>query len=351
MTQAKKIHPLAKKVFERHLAQLQKVVEQKGVKGVKALYRRAETDLSSRLRRTNLADDKVGPTTMRAMQSQLDAVLGLAQKDMKDLLADSSKLASRLGARHGVDEFKTLAKNFKGTEPAIALDRAAIFEGLVSGVDSSLLRRHDRISGQWASRAIDQIEQKLAVGVLTGKPLSEVVDDVMKVGGISEKQRWVGERIARTEIAYAHGSAKHAALRELAEDEPELQKRVLEMVDDDRVGDDSLLIHGQTVPVSQPFTWKRKTKGGWVLEEFLHPPNRPNDRAVVIPWDPSWDADEEEQALSIAELHSAPPTRWRKKTGVKVPPGHHPGKSYLPTGKIHGAASQDEEADDEDEES
>lgn len=288
---------------------------------------RSKADLVSRLRSVGPNDQRVQPTVLRAMLAQVDGAHDTLRGHYQKHLSDISSEAARLGARHGVDEFKHLSKHFTGTEPVLGLDRAAVFEGLVSGVDSSLLRRHERISRTWTNQSIDRMEKSLSVSAMTGKSLMESVDHLMKTEGISERYR--AERIVRTEMAHAHGATKHAALQKLKEEEPDLLQIWLEPgIEDDRVGDDSLLLHGQRVPIGEPFTWRHKEGGAWVTDEVMHGPNRPNDRSTIVAWDPSWDEEDEEKALTIAELHAAPPTRWRKKVGVSVPSGHIPGMSY-----------------------
>lgn len=136
----------------------------------------------------------------------------------------------------------------------------------------------------------------------------------------------------RTELAYAHGATKQEALTETAKEFEDsgdpIMKKLIETFDD-RTGDDSFVVHGQTVLVGQPFEYKRKRGGGWVLVRFMHPPNRPNDRSVIIPWRKSWDADATiEKPLTIQQLRSARTTRYRKHIGVDVPPGHKPGQAY-----------------------
>ncbi|TAL41168.1 MAG: hypothetical protein EPN91_11305, partial [Salinibacterium sp.] len=332
---------LAEKIFRLHLSQLQRATVRHGIAGFRELYGRSKTSLESRLRANSGSEDGLTPVALRALLLQVDAILGELGDDFEAHLHDTGALAARLGARHGLDEFKLLERHYKGTEPVLDVERAAVFEGLVADTHSSLLRRYQRVSRTWGAQAIGQIEQRLSVSAMTGMGLHEAVGGVVEAGGILDSEWWKGERIVRTEMAYAHGATKHAALERIRDDQaPALQKKLLEMVDDDRVGDDSLLIHGQAVNVDEPFTWKKRVGKGWATEAFMFPPNRPNDRAVVVPWNPDWPESEEERPLSLAELRSAPPTRWRHTPGVDVPPGHVPGRSYLSRGGLTTAKTE-----------
>ncbi len=314
---------LAESVFEAHLEQLSRHVERNGIRGLRKLYAEARDELQRRLRRAGPLSKSVEATTLRAMIAQVDAVLGKLGASVRKHLESVSHTAVEMGARHGVDEFRVLSKVFTGTTPVIGVDVGATFRGLVKGIDRSLLRRYRLQSQTWALRAIDQMERQLSVATMTGKPLETVIDDVMGLKGF-EGERWQAERIVRTESHYAHQAAKHRAVELTAKelDEP-LWKRLIETFDD-RTGDDSFLLHGQTVPANKPFRWKHKKQGRWIVTDFMHPPNRPNDRAVMIPWDPSWKAERGEKPLTRAQLRAARPTRWRKTPGVEVPPKHDP---------------------------
>lgn len=319
----------AEKLFEAHLTQVKRLTEGNGVRGLARLYREARAELAARLLGSGVASGSVTQMQLREMLTQVDAVLEYLGSNVQTHLTDVSKQATRLGAKHGIDEYRKLSRFFTGAFPTVDVDVPAVFEGMVKGVDESLLRRYRVLSRGWSAQAVASVERALSVGALSGKPLRSMVSDVMKKTGIMEEQRWRAERIVRTETAYAHGAAKHESMRRTRDEvgESKLQKRLIETFDN-RTGDDSFLLHGQTVPVDQPFKWRHKVRGQWVTTEFMHPPNRPNDRAVVIPWNPEWEETDGERPLSRSELASAAPTRWRKKAGVRIPPGHKPGRAY-----------------------
>jgi hypothetical protein len=319
---------LSSRALEAHLQQLEHLIRTRGIRGVRAIYEDARKELQDRL--LALKNRPLGSESLelRAMQAQVNAVLSILGRDLHKHLRDVSKTAATLGAQHGLREYKMFAKRFGALVPVMSLDRASVFHGMVAGVDQSLLRRHSAVSASWAASTIAAIERVMANAVMTGKPLHQTVQEVAGRTGVLANEKWKAERIVRTESQYSHGAVKQQTMEQIKQDTGEvLMKRLIEHIDD-RTGDDSFIIHGQTVPVNQPFTWKRKVRGSWVTESFMHPPNRPNDRSVVIPWDPKWVASGTEKELSLAELATARPTRWRSKAGVQIPPGHVPGESY-----------------------
>ena len=44
-------------------------------------------------------------------------------------------------------------------------------------------------------------------------------------------------------------------------------------------------MNGQTVDVDQPFIW---VKPSGEVVRYMHPPNRPRDREIAIPWKSDW---------------------------------------------------------------
>jgi hypothetical protein len=108
------------------------------------------------------------------------------------------------------------------------------------------------------------------------------------------------ERLVRTETAYAFNAAADVQIRTYAALAPrgaEVRKRWVEHVDDHtgraldaRVAADSLVLHGQLAVPDGTFAMPhdpRVTPKLWGTR-FRYPPNRPNDRAVVLPWAPGW---------------------------------------------------------------
>jgi hypothetical protein len=104
---------------------------------------------------------------------------------------------------------------------------------------------------------------------------------------------------------WAYNATQTDGIRESAEEVPELMLRWVELVDDasgrpldDRVDPDSLAMHGQVTEVGGVFTFPRagapgvKTPASTLARfagmTWAHPPMRPNDRATVAPWAPSW---------------------------------------------------------------
>lgn len=322
------LDPTIRKMLERHLKQLAKRIQSKGVYPLRRMYRAARNLLAGQLLSVT---DPSTPTSLQlnAMLQQIDRAITFLGGDVSRFLNAASRGVIDLGILQTSQELKKLKKFYTGTEPVVDLDVPAVFAGLEDEVNSSLLRRHRLTSRTWAVSTISSMEHALSAAALAGADTTTLIREVSKAGGIMDGERYRAERIVRTEMAYAHNAAKHRAMQETAQETGERMYRKLLETFDDRTGDDSFVLHGQVVPVDEPFTWRHKRGGQWVTAKYMFPPNRPNDRAVVIPWDLEWEAEGHEAPLTLSELQSAPSTRWRKTSGVEVPPGHEPGKPYV----------------------
>lgn len=120
-------------------------------------------------------------------------------------------------------------------------------------------------------------------------------DLVKKAHEIASDQWWQVERTVRTENSVAFNTTQHTAMKELAKDIPGLMMRWTELISDitgapfdDRVGKDSMVLHGQVARPGQLFVMPPHplAPSKMVGKKWAHPPNRPNDRAVLTPWAP-----------------------------------------------------------------
>jgi hypothetical protein len=110
-----------------------------------------------------------------------------------------------------------------------------------------------------------------------------------------------GYVVGNTELSYASGVSARGAIEEQAvELDGDLWMRWSEHVSDDgqplddRVGVDSEAMNGQVAPPGGMFTQPPVSpdgdivQAGLVGQSWAAPPNRPNDRAVLVPWRYSW---------------------------------------------------------------
>lgn len=142
------------------------------------------------------------------------------------------------------------------------------------------------------ARAADQIVQQAELAVDAALAAGETLEVFqLRVETRAESHWWRTARISRTAITFAFNDARVSAVESVQV--PELWLRWTELVDDatgqpldDRVAADSLALHGQLARPGGLFTQPpapNVPKEQWFLR-WAHPPNRPNDRAVLTLW-------------------------------------------------------------------
>lgn len=131
-------------------------------------------------------------------------------------------------------------------------------------------------------------------------PEMHVSDLISTTAETMHHEGWQLRRLVRTETSYAYNLAQTEGLQELASQDEfrgKVFSRWTERIDDftgrpfdDKVAKDSFAMHGQVVVPGQYF---RMPEGAPVSARLTgrswpHPPNRPNDRAVLTPWMQEW---------------------------------------------------------------
>lgn len=121
---------------------------------------------------------------------------------------------------------------------------------------------------------------------------------IVLAGELMDQQSWRVDRLVRTETSYAYNLAQAAALKAFPTEDGELLwGRWTERVDDlsgrpldKRVAEDSLVLHGQVARPGGVFTMPADARVSSKLigRSWVHPPNRPNDRSVLLPWQRHW---------------------------------------------------------------
>lgn len=269
--------------FERHAV---KYTDQQ-VQEMRALVSEMAEELKRQLATVARAGGKLsGETAINLMGqlSEFESVFGkraqeLVQKQVVDAM------------REGLDQVKEQVGDLGVTIPLEEIERM-IFQGPESKL---LLDSYLNSSIRYAGMVGDELRRTLALHLGLGSGLAETIRDLTKLTGWPNDAYWQGERLVRTEASYAYNLSNHKAMSTVAHDNPDLWEVWYEHAQgpiwggpknipypgpatplDDRVGRDSLRMHGQARRPGQPFC-DPLTKQCWP-----HPPNRPNDRATLV---------------------------------------------------------------------
>jgi len=201
-----------------------------------------------------------------------------------------------------VRNYKRLEKHFSGHAPVLPIEEAARFAGVIDKSRGSLLRQHKTSINRYGMAVIEKAQDAMSVSAASGETLDGAIGRVHEV---VQGEWWQAERIARTESAYAYNSSHAEGIKEIAKEDVDVWMQWTEFCGPDgapldiRVGVDSIALNGQVAPPGGVFTMPPTApfpdaKGNVKVSESLvgksweFPPNRPNDRATILPWKKEW---------------------------------------------------------------
>ena len=278
----------------------QNLVATMGMKQARALMIDAQKDLQRRLKAVKPGmDGSFTQVQLRASLKQVTLVLGQLQPKMKGLILDVGEQAASRSAQNSLTYLQTADKMFRGTgEAPMAIREASYFDAATQGARSSILARiassgepvknaddtpHRAKLGvldRYGLETIDHFEKVFRIGMIAKKSAREMRDDITEQSDfLRGAPAYWATRIVRTECASSYNRAGYEAIRETNEQLGDMLK-VQSAVFDDRTASDSYSTHGQIRLPEEPFeTW---------YGEMQHPPDRPNDRGIVVPHRKSW---------------------------------------------------------------
>jgi hypothetical protein len=283
---------------------------------VLAMLEEADRELGRRLEREAR---RFGPTErftgagLLAYRRQVQLTMAFVRGRLNGLSRRSVRRNIRRGWFDTVGLLGRLETAYSGSVRPLRINSARMMNERTRGVRASLLRQHATSMDRYGEELEQAMRKALRTNLLSGGTFSQAVDQLVRgrgprgwvsmvardLGGgrverirleriprgLFRRYRYWAMRIVRTETAYAQNAAGHEAISAARdEDFPDMQKKILAMMDN-RTYPDSIAVHGQIRDVGALF---RDGAG----REYLHPPARPNDREVVIPWRPGWEETE-----------------------------------------------------------
>lgn len=296
-----------------HRAQLDRVVERAALPRLRRMYDEAQRELEAKLRRAVGAGrgGEVSAHQYRVLLIQVREAQQVLAARMADEVTGSAVQARAESIHQLHADVAKMDSRFGRAAVRLPTEQAGVFHDVANRGRTSLLAAHRASMARYGAASVGAMEGALSLSLAAGDAPHEAVSRVMEAG---DTEFWQAERIVRTEISWASASAMRDAVAEDARADPGLWLRWNEHVSDagtpldDRVGDDSLAMHGQVALPGGQFTLPPTTPVGKMVDSKLvgqtweHPPNRPNDRAALAPWRPSWGS-----------------PGWRWQGGARVP--------------------------------
>lgn len=302
-----------------------------GTARMRHVLEKAQRDLERRLRQ---AEGLGGPGAQSFTANQLRATLAQvrdvlrvqALPAMRDDILDVGKMAAESGAQSTVEYIRAADKEFRGLGRSLAIDNAALYDQAIRGSEASILRRigsnpddprQPGVLQRYGLNTVGAFEDVLQQRLIAQKPWADVRNELIANSPFLQGQpMYWAERIARTEILGAANFANVATISAANEQLGDMVK-INSATFDNRTSADSYAVHGQIRRTNEAFD-------SW-FGAFMHPPDRPNDRSVVVPHRIAWPIPAGLRPKSDGEIAA----RWAEE-GRKGSPPARPKISTIP---------------------
>lgn len=263
-------------VVETHIQRVRRLEEAQARDMLKA-YGEVRRDLRDRL-------DRLPPGTftaqhLRGTLAQVEAGLREMHKRLGDQLEGGALELSLHGLNDLMGEIRVFDKEFTGAVTPINLNAGLI----ARDVSQLLVTKYKTNLDDYGSDLLARISNGLFAATTGELNAGEVA---RRVGLTFQAEEWKLTRIVRTELHGIYNTGKLRGMGEIQkEDLPDLQKTLMHPMDG-RTGKDSVYVAtlGLVVDLDKPFKyeWDKKER------EYMAPPDRPNDRSVMVPYRSAW---------------------------------------------------------------
>lgn len=324
----------AQRALERSRDDALAISERMGAARTRKLLQRAADDLAERLQEAEIrvGGDSFTAVKLRAMLRQVEHVVAsTVVPGMRRTTIDAAHEAAQSGAANTARYLAAADRAYAGVgSTSLALNEASMMSKAVRGADATVLRRlaGDRehparpgILQRYGAQTIGAFEEELQTGLVTGKSWTEMRDAITERSPFLQgKPAFWADRIVRTEVMGAHGKSAHESAVEAQKQLGDACK-ILSSTFDERTGADSVAVHGMIRRVSEDFdTW---------FGPVEHPPDRPNDRGVLVVHRTSWVIPASLKWRPAGEIAK----RWHAE-GRKGAPPERPKMTTIPLGRF-----------------
>lgn len=272
-----------KDVALNHIEEIKNLSDRESERILKA-YRRVRQELRDRLDVFSL-NGKDGTFTAqktRGALMQVDLAIETMNKNLLNDMNSAAQSASELGIDNLITEIEKYNKVFTGAIVPINIDAAVV----ASETKNLLFSQYESSMQAYGQMTRQRMAQALTQGTLEQLNLSEMIP---RLGMALKAEEWKLEQIVRTELHNVYSVGKLNGMFDLWDEGkgqiPDLMKTLYHPMDH-RTGKDSILLNKNNpiVPLDEPF---EETSTGKKLV-YMAPPNRPNDRAILIPFREGW---------------------------------------------------------------
>jgi hypothetical protein len=263
-------------VVEDHIRSVLSLEEEQA-KTIMRSYQEVRRELRDRL--DSVRGNSFTAQHLRGVLAQVQgAIEAMNSKLAGDTIAGAEEAAMQ-GIDDLVDEIKKFNQKFTGAVTPINLNAAL----LAKDTANFLVTKYQTNLDAYGNDLMTQISNGLFQASIGDASYGEVVG---RVGNFFMAEEWKLHRIVRTELHNIYNLGKMNGMSELVDGSiSDLMKTLMHPMDS-RTGDDSIYAAQKhlVAAIDEPFVyvWKGKRR------EFMAPPDRPNDRAILVPYREEW---------------------------------------------------------------
>lgn len=280
-------NPDMSEIAQSHLNQIVKL-EETEAKALIQRYREIRQELRDRL--DSVPGDTFTAQQLRGVLIQVESAIEAMQRGLLDGMTESSRKAALRGSENLIRETEQFNSIFSGAAANINVNAAVV------ALDTSnfLVSRYETSLQSYSASVRSLISRELSEAVITQAPTGNVIKSL---GSFLTGEEWKLRQLARTELHHVYNTAKQNTLFQAALSLPDLKKTLIHPMDN-RTGDDSKKAAADNLieDVDKPFKYSftRRLNNGEVKtinRVFMVPPDRPNDRSIMVPYRTEWDSD------------------------------------------------------------
>ena len=266
-------------VPEVALAHIDQIValEEAEVIRIMKLYKGVRQELRDRL--DLLPKDRFTAQQMRGTLLQIELAIQEMNRILSQEVSTGAQKAAEKSIEHLIKEINLYDKEFTGAITPINIDALRI----ATETQNFLFNRYEASLKSYGESLRAQFARMITEGIAQEQTSSQLVSDI---GKMFMGEEWKLHRIVRTELHNVYNTGKIDGMKEVRDsDLPDLMKTLFHPMDK-RTANDShkLKQKNPIIPIEEPFrfTWGGKER------VFMAPPDRPNDRAILIPYRKAW---------------------------------------------------------------
>ncbi len=264
-------------IVENHIQQVQKLEDSQATSLLKT-YRKVRGELRDRL--DILPGDSFSAQQLRGVLVQVDAAIIAMQRGLTSEIRPASIELAGTGAENLEEEIAKFSDKFSGAVTPINLDAVAV----ATDTSNFLFNRFESSIDAYSKNVRAILAQNITQAAIEEISLSELT---RRLNRYLIGEEWKLQRIARTELHNVYNLGKLNSMNLIKDDAiPDLMKTLIHPMDK-RTGADSKYVAALDLikPIDEPFiyTWKGQRR------VYMTPPDRPNDRSILVPYRREWD--------------------------------------------------------------